>query len=324
MSVDTINWHAHLGIRKWDSEQTEWVKRETGLLEPQAADFERLNVRPFEISEVDNNLLTTAGLTRIVSLINGAGGTAVTTTTARVGTGNGAGSAAVGDTDLSAVAGSANRWFQTCTVSISTSVLTAVATFASADGNYAWNEWGIDVGTATVTSGNTVAALLLNHKTSIAQGTKASGQTWTATATISSGSTALVAATATTLIEGIASANVPGEWIACEVTFNGVTPTNVPVRIDFCTYTATGTGTTYTPKKTGQAVGTAVSTWKINDTVEPSTPVILFSWFINPTAGVFYQWPLGRELFHSTSVVQGIRLTAPNAVNAIVNLTIEE
>jgi hypothetical protein len=58
------------------------------------------------------------------------------------------------------------------------------ATFGTADGNFAWNEWGSDVGTATVTSSNTVNAVLLNHKTSIAQGTKASGQTWSATATI--------------------------------------------------------------------------------------------------------------------------------------------
>jgi hypothetical protein len=139
---------------------------------------------PYEISEVPGNLVTTAGWTRIVSLMNGAGGTAVTTTTARVGVGNGAGTAAAGDTDLSAAAGSTNRWFQTCTVSIATNVITLAATFASADGNFAWNEFGIDVATATVTSGNTVGTLLLNHKTSIAQGTKASGQVWTATATI--------------------------------------------------------------------------------------------------------------------------------------------
>jgi hypothetical protein len=55
--------------------------------------------------------------------------------------------------------------------------------FGTADGNFAWQEWGIDIGTATVSSGNTVNAVLLNRKVA-SNGTKASGQTWTATATI--------------------------------------------------------------------------------------------------------------------------------------------
>lgn len=135
---------------------------------------------------------------------------------------------------------------------------------------------------------------------------------------------ALVATTAKTIIEGTSTANVAPEWIAVDIMFDGVTPTNVPVRIDFCTYAATGTGTTYTPKKYGQAIGNAASTWKIADTVEPTTPVVLFTWLINPTSGIFYQWPLGRELFHPVSTVQGIRCTAPNAVNVTCNLTIEE
>jgi hypothetical protein len=142
--------------------------------------------------------------------------------------------------------------------------------------------------------------------------------------TITTGTVALSAATARTVIEGSTTANVPSEWIALDISFDGVTATAVPVRVDLCTYTATGTGTGYTAKRLGQAIGTAQSTFKINDTVEPSTPTILLSWLIPPTGGLFYQWPLGRELFHNVSTVQGIRLTAPAAVNAIVNLTIEE
>lgn len=138
------------------------------------------------------------------------------------------------------------------------------------------------------------------------------------------GSTALVAATAKTMIEVTTTANVPIEWIACEIMFDGITATNVPVRVDFCTYAATGTGTAYTPKRAGQAQGTGAATMKINDTVEPTTPAILFSWYVPPTSGIIYQWPLGRELFQGVSTIQGIRLTAPVAVNAIVNLTHEE
>jgi len=154
---------------------------------PQSDDFERAKVTPFEDNLVRGNLVTTAGWNRLTSLMIAGGGQAPTNTSARIGTGDGAGSAAVGDTDLSASAGSTHRWFQILDVTYPTqsnTLITMKATFASADGNYAWNEFGIDIGAPTVSSSNTVAALLLNHKTSIAQGTKTSGQSWTASATI--------------------------------------------------------------------------------------------------------------------------------------------
>lgn len=139
---------------------------------------------------------------------------------------------------------------------------------------------------------------------------------------ITTGKTALVAATAKTVIEGSSTANVPPEWISLDVSFDGTSGT--PVLIELLTFSTTGTGTGYTPKKYGQAVGVAASTWKINDTVEPSTPTVLLAWLVSPASGLFYQWPLGRELFHPVSTVQAIRLTAPAVVNYIANLTIEE
>lgn len=181
--AEGITWHASLNIARWDAEQAAWAATRLGRA-PSADDFADLRVDPYLVTDVEHNLLTTAGIGRIVTLLNAGTGNLIATTTVRVGTGNGGGTAVIGDTDLSASAGSANRWFQTCTVTVPSNVLTFAATFASADGNYAWNEWGADIGTATVTSGNTVNAVLLNHKTSIAQGTKASGQVWTATATI--------------------------------------------------------------------------------------------------------------------------------------------
>lgn len=180
---DSGLWRCHWQIERWDEDATAWAAQRVGH-QPQPADFARLGVRSYSVSEVAGNLLTTAGLGRIATLVTAGTGNLISSTTARVGAGNGAGTAAIGDTDLSAAAGSANRWFQTCTVTIPSNVWTFAATFGTADGNFAWNEFGIDIGTATVTSSATVNAVLLNHKTSIAQGTKASGQTWTATATI--------------------------------------------------------------------------------------------------------------------------------------------
>jgi hypothetical protein len=184
---DHATWKAHALVEKWDIDKTLWVCRRTNLLKPQAAHFEALRVRPDDAVEWAGNLLTTAGLTRLMTLLNGAGGQAMTNTATRLVTGNGVGTAAVGDTDVSAAAGSANRWFQIMDAtfpSAATNVLTLKSTFASADGNYTWNEWGSDIGTPTVSSSAVVGATLVNHKTSAALGTKASGSSWALTATI--------------------------------------------------------------------------------------------------------------------------------------------
>lgn len=179
-------WTPQWTIHKFDEDSTGWLTGRLGR-DPLFADFAAAGIDPYEVGEVDGNLLTTAGLARITNLITGGGGQAFTNTSGRIGVGNGAGTAAIGDTDLSASAGSTNRFFQTLDATyptVANGVITAWATFASANGNFAWNEIGADIGTPTVATGTTVNAVLLNHKTSIAQGTKISGQAWTAQLTI--------------------------------------------------------------------------------------------------------------------------------------------
>lgn len=175
----------HWQVQRWDEHQTAWVAHRAGIAVPQAADFAKLRVAPYDASEFVGNLITNAGWTRLMNLLTNQGSTqALDATHARIGVGNGTTPAeAYADTDLAASAGSTNRWFQLVSGAgtLGTRTLAFAATFASADGNFAWNEAGLDFGTA---SGNTVTAPLLNHKVGIAQGTKASGQTWTATATL--------------------------------------------------------------------------------------------------------------------------------------------
>ena len=187
MITDQLTWKAYAHVDKYGPAATQYARRKSNLFAPQHVVFQELGLDPDDTADWEGNLLTTAGLTRLVSLFVGAGGQAPTNTAARIGTGNGAGTAAVGDTDLSASAGSTNRWFNILDATfptISGAVATFKSTFASGDGNYAWNEWGIDIGTPTVTSGATVNTTLLNHKTSAALGTKASGSTWAFTVTI--------------------------------------------------------------------------------------------------------------------------------------------
>jgi hypothetical protein len=182
-SIGTTLWR----VQRWDTDQTRWVKTRAGLAAPTAADFHRLRVESYETTELLGNLITNAGWTRLMNLLTAQGSTqALTATATRIGVGNSSTAEAYTDTDLAAAAGASNRYFQPVTGAgtLGTRTLAFSATFGTADGNFAWNEFGIDVGTPTVTGGTTVGALLFNRKAGIAQGTKAAGQTWSATATL--------------------------------------------------------------------------------------------------------------------------------------------
>jgi hypothetical protein len=184
-AAESIRWLPRVRVDKFTDDQAAYVAKRLGDNRPvQHAELTRF-CTPYEVVEAAGNLLTTAGLTRITSLIIGAGGQAVTNTAARMGVGNSTTAEAVGQTDLQAAAGSTNRWFQVMDATypqVSAGVITFKATFASGDGNFVWNEWGIDIGTPTVTSGNTVNATLLNRKVQ-SLGTKVSGS-WVLTSTI--------------------------------------------------------------------------------------------------------------------------------------------
>lgn len=158
-----------------------------------AAQLQALVGEPDQVEEWSGNLLVNVGIQRLEDLLIGVGSiVGYSNSVARIGTGNGAGTAAAGDTDLSASAGSANRWFQVMDATFpsrASQTLSFKASYASGDGNYAWNEWGID-GNGAAGSTNAVGtndathAALLNHKTSAALGTKASGAVWAFTATL--------------------------------------------------------------------------------------------------------------------------------------------
>lgn len=185
-----MSWRAFVRVDKWDPDTTEWAKARSGLLKPSGADL-ALIVPPDDVLEVEHNLLCNNGIQRLEDLLIGIGSiVGYTNATARIATGNGVGTAAAADTDMSASAGSGNRWFNAMDSTFpsrAAQTLTFKSTFASGDGNYAWNEWGIDGGgaaSAVVGTNGASTAALLNHKTSAALGTKASGATWAFTATL--------------------------------------------------------------------------------------------------------------------------------------------
>jgi hypothetical protein len=148
----------------------------------------------------------------------------------------------------------------------------------------------------------------------------------TAQFVVTTGLTALTAATARTVVEINPNANTPAELIALTVSSSYLTSaTPLALVVEVGTATATGTGTANTPKRAGQAVGNAASTVKINDTVEPTGFAAVHVWdLVLPGDRLDYLWPLGRELFLGTSTINAIRLTCSGAASVRTTAWFEE
>jgi hypothetical protein len=172
IDLESIPWHPRAIIEKWTEEQVANVRALTGIDDPDGDTLSHYT-DPVETMHVDGNALTLAGGNRITSLIIGAGGQALTNTATRLGVADNVAAVLPGDTDL----GSGSKYFNIMDATYpqqSNMAMTFKATFGTSVGNFAWNTWGIDVGTPTVTSSATVNALLVNRKAH-AMGTKVSG-----------------------------------------------------------------------------------------------------------------------------------------------------
>jgi hypothetical protein len=186
-------------IRKWSAEQTAWTLRRAdrdavGLLAAgrnvtiRPETFERYGVRPDTWTQDNVNNVLQAGW---VALLGSIAGTSITTkwsaSVGRIGVGDSSTAVSYTQTDLQA---SSNKYYQlisgapTITTSSSPATLVFAATFGTSVANYAWNEFITDEGTASNTG--PVVAVCLNRGVAT-MGTKASGQTWTATETIQFG-----------------------------------------------------------------------------------------------------------------------------------------
>lgn len=188
MSAETGVHHTQFKVHRFDADATEYALRKLVLPAdynlPLRA-FQSLKVSPYDVSLHEGNLVTNGGWNLIMKNLAGSAGTLFSATVGRIGVGDTATAATAADTDLGAAAGSTHRQFKlissTPTVgSTGAAGLIFAASFGSALGNFHWQEFGVDQGTADAT---TVAAVFLNHGISD-QGTKVSGQTWTATVTI--------------------------------------------------------------------------------------------------------------------------------------------
>lgn len=182
----------HFLVRRWDEDATSWVSRKlfgekaghSDFVQPSIQDFARLKVRPYSVSEWVGNLITNAGYNRLMSLLIGGGGQAYDSTHTSILVGTATGAASYTGTDIGAATGSANRYVQPVTgagsITSGSRQLAFTSTFATGNANFAWQEFGTDQTTA---AGVAAASIPLLNWAISSQGTKASGQTWTATET---------------------------------------------------------------------------------------------------------------------------------------------
>lgn len=160
MPADSASWGIEATVRRWDS----------------TSSFEA-GAEPDSCDTYTGNMLLNAGISRLGSLLVGAGGTAFNAANSRLGVGDGSAATSAGQTDLQG----SSKYFQLVdSVSWSGQSGSWTATFGSSAANFDWQEWAIDNGSS---SGSTAVSPLLNRK-AVAMGTKVSGSTWTLTVTV--------------------------------------------------------------------------------------------------------------------------------------------
>ena len=127
-------------------------------------------------SEIDFNLLLNEGITALLNLLIGNAETNFGNSNAYLGVGDDNTAESAAQTGLVAATNKLYKAMEASYPQISGQGATWRSVFGSSDANFDWNEF-------TVANGNSDAADNLNRKVS-AQGTKASGQTWTLDLTI--------------------------------------------------------------------------------------------------------------------------------------------
>lgn len=156
--LDSKTWQVLASVEKWHVA----ADRAAGL-------------PPDEIVEVPDNLLVNEGITLLLNLLIGAGGTVFNNANSYIGVGNGTAAAAAGNTGL----GGSSVDYQAMEASypsLTGQTVTWRSIWGSTEGNFAWDEW-------TVANGNSNSATNLNRKVA-SLGTKGSGSSWTLTVTI--------------------------------------------------------------------------------------------------------------------------------------------
>ena len=148
----------------------------TWKIERYANDKDYVKGKPYNITEFDGNLLLNEGIQLLEDKLIAAGGTAYNNANAYIGVGDSDTAAVATQTGLQAATNKKYVGMDDTYPSRSSQTITWRATFASADGNFDWNEF-------TLANGDSNSDTNLNRKVSD-QGTKVSGQSWVISLTL--------------------------------------------------------------------------------------------------------------------------------------------
>jgi hypothetical protein len=191
-------------VDKYSTDQTAWAARRfAGPGKLIGADFQRYFPHGPEDGQETcaGNIFVNAGLSNLVALWTGLTAAGALSrpmggTLSVCGVGTGTAAAANTDTVLigdSAAAGAYYQGFDSAAAFGTTATpgqLVGTSTFGSAFANFAWNEWCWATGAGAITAGSSLSgttlkpfttantAAMVNHKTAVALGTKASGSSW--------------------------------------------------------------------------------------------------------------------------------------------------
>ena len=147
--LETLRGTTSLVVRRYDADMVAYAVRKLDREPTSDLEFLRLRVKPYSITEDRGNQTLNNGLTAITNLMTGVANNTFSQTTARIGIGDSSTAVSVSQTDLQA---SSNKLWHILSgaVTAGSGALTLPATFGTAEANYTWNEFGFDLGTATV------------------------------------------------------------------------------------------------------------------------------------------------------------------------------
>jgi len=157
--------------------------------EPTSEQLEQHTKPDRTVVYIDTNLITNAGKARFNNHCLGITGfpTFGLTTTTRFCVGNSSTAVSGSDTNLNASASLTARYCKPIdsqatltTTNVSQDTMHFETTMGTSEANFAWEEFGLDVGSPTVTAGISVNTLLTHGLPSPSVGTKGSGAIWIA------------------------------------------------------------------------------------------------------------------------------------------------
>jgi hypothetical protein len=158
------NWLAHIRLLKYKEDIAPFEKL------GKEAEFHKL-FKPFEIREIEGNLLLNEGIDEMWDLVCGTGSpTQFSNANAYIGVGDSSTAAAAAQTGLQAASNKLYKAMETGYPTTTTQKATFKSSFGDSEANFAWNEW-------TVANGNSDDSKNMNRKVE-SLGTKSSG-TWT-------------------------------------------------------------------------------------------------------------------------------------------------